>query len=44
MNDVDASLDEARRAIGELGALGVQVFTNINGRPLYTRTRCRSST
>lgn len=36
MNDIDASIDEARRAIDELGALGVQVFTNINGRPLYT--------
>lgn len=37
MNDIDASLDEARRAIDDLGALGVQVFTNINGRPLYTK-------
>jgi aminocarboxymuconate-semialdehyde decarboxylase len=37
MNDIDASLDEARRAIDELGAIGVQVFTNINGRPLYTK-------
>jgi aminocarboxymuconate-semialdehyde decarboxylase len=37
MNDIDASLDEARRAIDELGALGIQVFTNINGRPLYTK-------
>jgi len=35
MNDIDAALGEARRAIDELGALGVQVFTNINGRPLY---------
>jgi len=37
MNDVEASLREARRAIDGLGALGVQVFTNINGRPLYTK-------
>ena len=37
MNDVDAAVAEARRAIDELGALGVQVFTNIAGRPLYTK-------
>ena len=37
MNDIEASLDEARRAIDELGAIGVQAFTNINGRPLYTQ-------
>jgi aminocarboxymuconate-semialdehyde decarboxylase len=37
MNDIDAAVREAGRAIDELGALGVQVFTNINGRPLYTR-------
>jgi aminocarboxymuconate-semialdehyde decarboxylase len=36
MNDINASMEEARRAIDESGALGVQVFTNINGRPLYT--------
>lgn len=35
MNDIDAAVEEARRAIDELGALGVQVFTNIDGRPLY---------
>jgi uncharacterized protein len=35
MDDVEASLREAERAVGQLGALGVQVFTNINGRPLY---------
>jgi predicted TIM-barrel fold metal-dependent hydrolase len=35
MNDVGAAVREATRAIGELGAWGVQVFTNINGRPLY---------
>ena len=37
MNDIPGALLEARRAIGELGAWGVQVFTNINGRPLYTQ-------
>jgi aminocarboxymuconate-semialdehyde decarboxylase len=36
MNDIDAAVAEARRAIDRLGALGVQVFTNIGGRPLYT--------
>jgi aminocarboxymuconate-semialdehyde decarboxylase len=36
MNDIPAALTEAQRALDELGALGVQVFTNINGRPLYT--------
>lgn len=35
MNDIGAAVREARRAIEELGAWGVQVFTNINGRPLY---------
>ncbi|TMG54911.1 MAG: amidohydrolase [Chloroflexi bacterium] len=34
MNDPDASLREADRAISELGALGVQIFTNVNGLPL----------
>jgi aminocarboxymuconate-semialdehyde decarboxylase len=37
MNDIDAAVAEAQRAIGELGALGVQMFTNINGRPLYAK-------
>ena len=37
MNDIDAAVEEARRAIDQLGALGVQVFTNIAGRPLYTK-------
>lgn len=36
MNDIEASVAEARRAIDQLGAIGVQVFSNINGRPLYT--------
>jgi uncharacterized protein len=34
MNDIDATLTEIDRAIGELGARGVQVFTNVAGRPL----------
>jgi len=36
MNNPDAALAEARRAIGDLGACGVQVFTNVNGAPLST--------
>ncbi|HZM34508.1 MAG TPA: amidohydrolase family protein [Burkholderiales bacterium] len=35
MRESDAALAEAERAIDRLGALGVQVFTNIDGRPLY---------
>lgn len=34
LNDVDASLLELERAVGEEGALGVQVFTNVLGTPL----------
>jgi predicted TIM-barrel fold metal-dependent hydrolase len=34
LNDVEASLVELRYAIDELGAVGVQVFTNVNGVPL----------
>jgi aminocarboxymuconate-semialdehyde decarboxylase len=34
MNNVPAALKEMDRAIGDLGAVGVQVMTNINGRPL----------
>ena len=34
MNDVEASLAEIDRAIGELGARGIQVFTNVAGKPL----------
>ena len=34
MNDMDAVLREAERAIEELGFLGVEVFTDINGRAL----------
>jgi len=34
MNNVPAALEEMDRAIGRLGAKGVQIFTNVNGRPL----------
>src|SRR5262249_18880282 len=31
MNNIDASLDEIDRAVNELGAKGIQVFTNVAG-------------
>lgn len=34
MSDMDAALAETRRVLDELGAAGVQIFTNVNGRPL----------
>ena len=34
MNNVDACVREADRAIRELGAKGIQVFTNVLGKPL----------
>jgi uncharacterized protein len=34
LDDVDAGLKEAERAIGTLGARGIQIFTNIAGHPL----------
>ncbi len=34
MNNVPAALEEMDRAIGTLGAKGIQLFTNVNGRPL----------
>ena len=34
MNNVDASLAEIDRAVSELGARGIQVFTNVAGKPL----------
>jgi aminocarboxymuconate-semialdehyde decarboxylase len=37
MNDPAGMLKEARRAIKELGAAGVQVFTNVLGKPLVSR-------
>jgi predicted TIM-barrel fold metal-dependent hydrolase len=52
MNDVDAALGEIDRAVGEMGAVGVQFYTHMNGEPLDDETiatsRCtrawRSST
>jgi uncharacterized protein len=37
MNDPDGLLKEAERAVRALGAVGVQVFTNVLGRPLTAR-------
>ena len=34
MNNVPAALEEMERAIAKLGAKGIQLFTNVNGRPL----------
>ena len=34
MNNLDAALKEAERAVTQLGARGVQVFTNVKGKPL----------
>jgi len=34
MNDVDGALEEIDYACGELGALGVQIYTHVNGHPL----------
>jgi aminocarboxymuconate-semialdehyde decarboxylase len=34
MEDVDASVAELERAVSQLGALGAQIFTNVNGAPL----------
>jgi len=34
LNDPDAAVAEAERAVRDLGALGVQIFTNVNGLPL----------
>jgi aminocarboxymuconate-semialdehyde decarboxylase len=34
MNNVDASVREAERAVRDLGAKGIQVFTNVLGKPL----------
>ncbi|HEY1361089.1 MAG TPA: amidohydrolase family protein [Xanthobacteraceae bacterium] len=34
LTDVEGSVAEARRAVTELGAGGIQIFTNIAGRPL----------
>ena len=34
LTDVDSSILEARRAVKDLGARGIQIFTNIAGKPL----------
>lgn len=34
MNNPEASVKEMNRAVTELGAQGVQIFTNVNGKPL----------
>ena len=34
MNNVPAALEEMDRAIARLGAKGIQIFTNVNGRPI----------
>jgi aminocarboxymuconate-semialdehyde decarboxylase len=34
MSDVEGSVAEARRAVTELGAGGIQIFTNVAGKPL----------
>ena len=34
MNNRDAAIEEATRAVKELNACGIQVYTNVNGRPL----------
>ena len=34
MGDPNAAVSEARRAVGELGARGIQLFTNVRGKPL----------
>ena len=34
MNNLQESLKEAERAVTQLGARGVQVYTNVNGKPL----------
>jgi len=34
LTDVDGSITEARRAVKDLGARGIQIFTNVAGRPL----------
>ena len=34
VNNPDATIREAERAIGTLGARGIQLFTNVNGKPL----------
>jgi len=33
-NDPDAAVAEARRAVGDLGARGIQIFSNLQGKPI----------
>ena len=33
-HDMDSNMDELKRSIETLGARGVQIYTNVNGRPL----------
>ena len=34
LSDADAAMREIERAVGELGARGIQLFSNVNGKPL----------
>jgi aminocarboxymuconate-semialdehyde decarboxylase len=34
MHDLDGAVEEIDRAVGGLGAVGIQIFTNVAGRPL----------
>ncbi len=34
MNDVDGAVEEIDHVVGDLGGLGVQLYTNVQGRPL----------
>ncbi len=34
MNNVPEALKEMKRTIEDMGAIGIQIFTNVNGRPL----------
>ena len=34
LGDADAAMRETERAVGDLGARGIQMFSNINGKPL----------
>ena len=34
LGDADAAMRETERAVGDLGARGIQIFSNINGKPL----------
>ena len=36
LGDPDAAMREIERAVGDLGARGIQLFSNINGKPLDT--------